>query len=83
VIVRLLTETEDFLINSDLQGQLESSNDSVPRISLILNRSLSVTTSIQAQPITTAKTPILSRDWKKELSVKNKSLSGQQKFSHS
>jgi hypothetical protein len=49
----------------------------------MLNRSLSVTTSIQAQPITTAKTPILSRDWKKELSVKNKGLSGQPNFFHS
>jgi len=63
VIVRLdLAETKDFLVESDLQGRVESGNDSPPGISLILNRALSVTTSIQAQPITTAKAPILSGD---------------------
>jgi hypothetical protein len=39
---------------------------------LILNRALSVTTSIEAQPITPAKAPILSGDWSKALSLKNK-----------
>jgi hypothetical protein len=60
VIVQLvLAETKDFLANSDLQGRVESGNDSPPRISLIVNRTLSVTTFLQAQPITTAKAPIL------------------------
>jgi len=46
VIVQLvLAETKDFLTDSDLQGRVESGNDSPPRISLILDRALSVTTS--------------------------------------
>ena len=73
VIVRLvLTEAKDFVTHSDLQERVERGNDSPPRGSLIFNRALSVTTFLQAQPITSAKTPILSRNWRKALSVNNK-----------
>jgi hypothetical protein len=73
VIVRLLlAEIKGFLTDSDLQGRLERGNDSPPRISLILNGALSVTTFLQAQPITKSKAPILSGNWIKALSVKNK-----------
>jgi hypothetical protein len=68
VIVRLvLAETKGFLTDSVFQGQVERDNDSPPRILLILNGALSVTTFLQAQPITKSKAPVLSEDWIKAL----------------
>jgi hypothetical protein len=68
----VLAETKDFLTDSAFQGRVERDNDSPPQILLILNGALSVTTFLQAQLITKSKAPVLSEDWIKALSAKNK-----------
>jgi hypothetical protein len=73
VIVQLvLVQTKDFLTDSAFQGQLESDKDLSPPILLILNGARSVTTFLQRQPVTKSKAPILSGNWIKALSLKNK-----------
>jgi hypothetical protein len=67
----VLAETKGFLTDSVFQGQVERDNDSPPRILLILNGALSVTTFLQAQPIIKSKAPVLSEEWIKTLLVKN------------